>query len=114
MLGYQMYFCQPGCATPFEQDAVSAVLAMSLPAQTPSAEPGPDPKLVAKLAKADLLDGMEDKVVTRCAMCALSMDGMRDFTVKAAGYELLFCRQGCIDAFSEDVNKSILSLNVPD
>ena len=79
----------------------------------------PDPseemqaKVVAKLAKADALDGATDKVVVKCAACALRMDGSVDHTFTHAEYSMHFCSAGCKDRFSKDPVKAILALEVP-
>ena len=68
----------------------------------------------AKLAKADLLDGTADKVVTRCASCALKMDGSEAHALKVLDYTLYFCSERCASTFGEDTTKSILALEIPE
>ena len=71
-------------------------------------------EIEAKLAQADLLDGQADKVVTRCASCALSMDGKPDYSLKVLDYKLLFCTEGCAKSFAKDITKSVLAMKIPE
>ena len=68
----------------------------------------------AKLAQADLLDGKADKIVTRCASCALKMDGSSEYTLKVLNYTLYFCTERCAKTFAEDTTKAVLALQVPE
>ena len=70
-------------------------------------------KLSAMLAKADQLDGAEDKVVSRCGGCKLRMDGDSEHALETSGYTLHFCCKDCKNGFAADTAKSILSLNIP-
>ena len=68
----------------------------------------------AKLAKADLVDGTADKVVSKCAGCALAMDGKSENALKVSGYTIHFCSDGCKKGFEEDTTKSILAMTIPE
>jgi len=68
----------------------------------------------AKLAKADLLDGEADKIVTRCASCALKMDGSSDHALKVLDYTLYFCTERCAKSFAEDTTKAVLAMKIPE
>lgn len=68
----------------------------------------------AILAKADAYDGTTNKHVSKCAACALGMDGNTEHAMKVAGYKMLFCTEGCRESFTADAAKSILALNVPE
>jgi len=68
----------------------------------------------AKLAKADLLDGKADKIVTRCASCALGMDGKAEHSLKALDYTMYFCTAGCAERFAKNMTESIEAMEVPD
>lgn len=68
----------------------------------------------AVLAKADLVDGEADHIVSKCAGCNLSMDGDAKHAFKSGGYKLLFCSADCKDSFTKDVRQSILALHVPE
>lgn len=68
----------------------------------------------ARLAKADALDGKTDKVVTKCAGCALGMDGKAEHSIAAHGYTLHLCSAHCKEDFSKDVDKSILAMELPE
>ena len=78
-----------------------------------TAEAEPTADVEAMLAKADLVDGKADKIVTKCASCGLKMDGSSEHTLKASGYTLYFCNEKCAKGFSEDLTKSILAMKIP-
>jgi len=98
------------------------------PAEEAAAEPAPEPvaeevvpaafemnpALEAILAKADLVDGAEDKVVARCPGCGLGMDGSADHAVHAGDYTLHFCSEQCKEAFSEDLAGSLMAMAIPE
>ena len=66
------------------------------------------------LAQADALDGQEDQVVTRCASCALGMDGSEEHALRVGEYTMYFCAEDCKQAFSEDIAKSVLAMKIPE
>lgn len=68
--------------------------------------------VIAKLAKADAVDGKTDKVVHRCAGCALGMDGTPDHSLQVQDYTMHFCKPACLDAFKPDPAKQILALKI--
>ncbi len=72
----------------------------------------PDPidkvKVTAVLAKADALDGAEDKVVAKCLMCACRMAGSPEHTVEYAGYTLHMCSEHCQKFFLENPVSAVL------
>ena len=70
--------------------------------------------LVAKLAKADQIDGQADKIVGRCASCALSMDGKPDHALKVLDYTLYFCKEACAQLFAKNMTKSVLAMKIPE
>ena len=82
------------------------------PAPAPSVA-ADDPAVEAILAKADLVDGTADHRVSKCAGCALGMDGDPKHALKAGKYKLHFCSGPCKDTFAKDTNKSVLALNIP-
>ena len=69
--------------------------------------------LEAKLVKADALDGVTDKVVSKCPSCALAMDGSSAHALETSGYTLHFCSAPCKTGFEKDTTKAILALNIP-
>ncbi len=71
-------------------------------------------RVAATLAKADALDGATDKVVAKCAMCALRMEGSPEHESKHAAYTMHFCSAGCKDGFAEDPVNAILAMDVPE
>ena len=68
----------------------------------------------AKLAEADRLDGKSDKVVSKCASCALGMDGKSEHALEVSGYTLHFCSAECKTRFEKDTTKAILALTIPE
>lgn len=83
-------------------------------AEKPAASPADSQaEVVAKLAKADALDGQTDNVVTRCASCVLRMDGKPEHSLKALDYTLHFCTENCAHEFGKDLTKSVLAMQVP-
>ena len=67
----------------------------------------------AKLAEADGLDGKTDKVVSKCAGCALEKDGKSEHALEVSGYTLHFCSEDCKTGFEKDMTKAILALKIP-
>ena len=85
--------------------AVAAVLGVlsGCPASGPPAPAAPlSASAKAKLAAADLADGKEDKVVSKCPGCSLRMDGHTDHTTALEGYTVLSCHEACAAALQED------------
>ena len=68
----------------------------------------------AKLAKADAFDGKTDKVLSKCASCALGTDGKSEHALEVSGYTLHFCSEGCKTGFEKDTTKAILALKIPE
>ena len=56
----------------------------------------------ARLVAADLADGSEDRVVSKCAVCNLSMDGTAELTSTYAGYTFHHCSAHCKETFDHD------------
>lgn len=122
VLDYTLYFCREACAQSFAKNLTESVMAMRIPESLP--EPGSEEedkedagvqaRIMAKLAAADLLDGKADKTVVRCAGCALGMDGSPDHALESHGYTLYFCKAECAERFSENIDASILSMEIPE
>ena len=103
-----------GCrkeAAPEAPKAVDAVDALTLPKATSAAQKA---EMVAMLAKADAYDGKTDKVVSKCAMCALRMDGQEKHEFAIEGYKMHFCGEGCLERCKKDPAKTLLALVVPE
>lgn len=64
----------------------------------------------AALAKADAVDGKEDKVVSKCVICSFSMDGTTDFVAKVGDYTLHLCSEDCKTSVEEDPDKALASV----
>ena len=63
----------------------------------PSSESGSDQTAI--MTAADVADGVVDSVVSRCAVCALSMDGDEKHSSNHAGYTFLHCSAHCKETF---------------
>jgi hypothetical protein len=72
-----------------------------------------DSAVVAILVAADEYDGKSDKTITKCAGCALGMDGKADNKIVYAEYTMWFCAPGCRDDFNKNVKESVLAMQVP-
>lgn len=68
----------------------------------------------AKLAKADIVDGTEDRVVSKCAGCSLRMDGSKEHSVELAGYTMHLCSDQCRQRFQAGAVEAVLSLSIPE
>ncbi|MBN1514141.1 MAG: hypothetical protein JXB13_19140 [Phycisphaerae bacterium] len=69
---------------------------------------------VAILARADALDGAEDKVITKCAACGLAMDGNDENIIVVEGYTMKFCSPKCKEKFEKEPLKAVLAMEFPD
>ncbi|XZE32055.1 hypothetical protein SH501x_002790 [Pirellulaceae bacterium SH501] len=65
------------------------------------------------LAAADALDGKVDKVVQRCYVCNLGMNGKQSLAVKHAGYTAHLCSEGCKDEFASNTESIIANTKIP-
>ncbi len=74
----------------------------------------PNAEVVAKLAKADAFDGKVDKVVSKCANCALGMAGQEKHELEIEGYKMHFCGAGCLDHYKKEPAKTLLALKIPE
>lgn len=61
----------------------------------------------ARLVAADLADGAEDHVVSKCAVCNLSMDGKPEFASTYSGYSFHLCSAHCKETFDHDPAKVV-------
>lgn len=68
------------------------------------------PKVAEALKTADAADGTEDKVVHKCAGCALSMDGSEKHTIEVDGYALHMCSSMCKTHFEKDLSGNLTKL----
>ena len=64
----------------------------------------------AGLAKADLADGNADKIVHKCAGCALSMDGDAAHSIETHGYTLHMCSAACKSHYEADLDGNLAKL----
>jgi YHS domain-containing protein len=72
-----------------------------------------DPKVLMKLVAADRLDGKEDKVIEKCYVCGLGMDGEAKFAETVHGYKAHLCSETCQHHFHDESDKIILETEVP-
>ncbi len=70
--------------------------------------------VLARLAKADALDGEVDKVVKRCGNCRLGMDGKPEHSLTVQDYTLHFCTEHCQKRTAEDAEGHILAWQIPE
>jgi YHS domain-containing protein len=82
-------------------------------AATTSAAPVDSAAVLAKLAAADKLDGAEDKLVSKCYMCSLGMDGEEQYTAEYEGYKVRLCSDHCLEEFNKDPAGVIARTDVP-
>lgn len=81
---------------------------------TPPAAAAPNPaEIKAKLADADAFDGDVDKIVERCASCALGMHGSEKHASSYEGYTLRFCSADCKKLFDKDPAKMLAAMKIP-
>ena len=78
-----------------------------------STQPADPEAIAAKLVAADLLDGKADQVVTKCAGCALRMDGSHEHALAVNGYSMQFCSSHCREEFAKDTEAKVIALAVP-
>ena len=100
-----------GCS---KEEAPQSTTPAARVVQTAQSDAKVEAKVETKLAKADLVDGKADKIVTRCASCALNMDGSSEHTLKAHGYTLYFCTEACAEGSAENMTESILAMKIPE
>ena len=90
-----------GCGT----DVASSESDVTAPAAaSPSAE------ALAALEMADAADDKADKVVSKCTMCKLGMEGKAEHAASYGGYTLQFCSDHCKTSFEKDPEAALLSL----
>lgn len=89
------------------------MLGLLLPAACGRVEaPGPSPEsrapatptaaALAALARADAADGSTDKVVSKCVVCSLTMEGSAEHAAAYGGYSVHLCSEECREAFLKD------------
>lgn len=79
-----------------------------------SQEPELAPELMSILAEADKIDGNEDKLVSKCASCALMMDGKEELAHTVAGYKMHFCSEICQKSYANDAAGRLATLKIPE
>lgn len=73
----------------------------------------PEANLAALLLAADRADGHEDRIVARCAVCGLGMDGSAEIASTYAGYTFHHCSPHCRELFDRDPVKILTRLELP-
>ena len=76
-------------------------------------DPATSAAVVAILAKADAVDGKTDKVISKCAACALGMDGSAEHALTMHEYKMHFCSAGCKTKYEKEGDKAIMSMKMP-
>jgi len=82
--------------------------------QAPHGQAVLDQATLDKLVAADALDGSKDHVISKCAGCALAMDGSPDHALKLADTTLRFCSTFCRDEFGKDPAARLARLEIPE
>jgi YHS domain-containing protein len=75
--------------------------------------PSPGKAALAALAKADAADGKVDKIVSKCLMCMLGMDGKSENAATFGKYTLHFCSKTCKEKFLKDPEAAVLAVKFP-
>ena len=65
------------------------------------------------MEEADLLDGNKDKVIGKCYVCALGMDGSEKFACKVGGYTAHLCSKSCQQEFEKSTEDIVLHTKMP-
>jgi YHS domain-containing protein len=73
----------------------------------------PSKAALAALAKADAADGKVDKIVSKCLMCMLGMDGKSENAATYGKYTLHFCSKTCKEKFLKDPETAVLAVKFP-
>jgi hypothetical protein len=73
----------------------------------------PSEEALVILAKADAVDGTEDKVISKCLTCSLGMDGKAEYDCTFGAYEVHLCSAGCRKHFEANPEKAVLAVNIP-
>jgi hypothetical protein len=85
----------------------------------PSGSGGSDPatqpsqEALVVLARADALDGAEDRVVSKCLTCSLGMSGHAKHASQFGPYELHLCSLACKKSFDADPEQAVLTVKFP-
>ena len=103
-----------GCSNSEEPAAAAEPAAPAAAAEAQIPEVSPETAAAAAPIRmaADMLDGTEDKVIGKCASCALTMQGSEEFASNVEGYELHFCSKDCKDHFEANQTETLMALNV--
>ncbi len=88
----------------------SLLLACGAQAEDPKPVPVDPARVKAGLKHADLADGTEDKIVHKCAGCALGMDGSASHVIDKDGYKLHMCSATCKTNYQKNLDKSLAEL----
>lgn len=69
--------------------------------------------ILTRLQQADALDGEEDKIVHKCYVCALGMDGKEQHSATYEGYTAHLCSAGCKKTFEKDPESVVAKTEIP-
>lgn len=108
--------CAVGCGDKSSYDKPDAA-AVEPTEAVESAEPAHlevGEEAVMLLARADVVDGHEDHVVSNCVGCALAMEGKAEQVVHVGDYEMHFCSDHCREAFEKDAEGALMAVEWPD
>ncbi len=87
--------------------------------QPTQAEPAAEPAAPAAAGEAELLamadeaDGTVDRVIGKCAVCGLAMDGSADHATYYKEYSFHLCSSHCKETFDHDPAAVVARLELP-
>ena len=102
-----------GCGVRVVQNPPVQATSASQPSQAKTTTNPPSQEILTALKTADLVDGKEDHVISKCYVCELGMDGKADLTEQVHGYTVHLCSKMCKEHFHEEAEKVILTTKAP-
>ena len=89
-----------GCSSEVQTESV----------EVPAALPALQGEALLALEAADAEDGATDKLVSKCVVCKLHMDGKAEHSVSVGEYRMNFCTDNCLKSFIKNPVKALLAL----
>ena len=69
--------------------------------------------VLVSLKAADAVDGAEDKVIGKCYVCGLGMDGSQEHSTEFEGYTCYLCSEHCKEHFAANAESVIAATPIP-